>query len=187
MVGMNLRIGRRDLSADFDFKHIFKRKPFASTLETTFVEILLGYGTLLRSSGGMLVLDIYIDKVILSDWLEHIPDRDWSETMLYSLLNPDNPQNVAAAMKLLWLISRVFLIPEHLRNTKSNPTRASEFRALCLLGQIYDAVLRPFIDPNMSLTEQLVSLGRFGHLVCGLWLRNQRPFRTSSTSTRRPW
>jgi hypothetical protein len=46
-----------------------------------------------------------------------------------------------------------------------DPREAAEFQALCLVGQALDAWLQPFINAQLSLSEQIESLIKFSHLI----------------------
>ncbi|KAJ7858865.1 hypothetical protein B0H13DRAFT_1640313, partial [Mycena leptocephala] len=61
-------------------------------------------------------------------------------------------QDVGRAVKLLYL--------------------TAELRHLSLLGELFDAILTPFVDPTLSLSEQIVSLVKFAHLLCALFLKH---------------
>ncbi|KAJ6600840.1 hypothetical protein B0H10DRAFT_1712958, partial [Mycena sp. CBHHK59/15] len=100
--------------------------------------------------------------------LERLPNHDWSETTIHSLLDPSDAQNVANSIKLLMCIVEIAeLDPEDF-----DPREAAEFEALCLLGELFDALLQPFINTELSLSEQIQSLVTFSHLLCALYVEN---------------
>ncbi|KAK7001122.1 hypothetical protein R3P38DRAFT_2428555, partial [Favolaschia claudopus] len=91
---------------------------------------------------------------------------------IHNLLNPSDGQNVSEAIKLLLCIVEISkLDPEDF-----DPTEAAEFEALCLLGEAYDALLQPFINVNLSLSEQIQSLVTASHLFCALYVQNGTSF-----------
>ncbi|KAJ6550135.1 hypothetical protein B0H19DRAFT_1074017 [Mycena capillaripes] len=57
-----------------------------------------------------------------------------------------------------------------------DPTEAAEFEALCLLGEALDALLQPFINTELSLSQQIESLVRFSHLLSALYIQNGTSF-----------
>jgi hypothetical protein len=66
-----------------------------------------------------------------------------------------------------------------LRNLDSDdfdPSEAAEFEALCLLGEVFDYLLQPFINAGLSLSEQITSLITFSHLICALYRQNGQAF-----------
>ncbi|KAJ7743501.1 hypothetical protein DFH07DRAFT_749856 [Mycena maculata] len=52
----------------------------------------------------------------------------------------------------------------------------AEFEAICLLGELLDAWLQPFINVDLSLSEQVQSLIKFSHLLCALYTQNGTSF-----------
>ncbi|KAF8994753.1 hypothetical protein BDZ89DRAFT_1149926 [Hymenopellis radicata] len=156
--GLNLKVGKDNLTMDFDYKHLFKEE-------------------------GMMVNGFYINKSIVARWLERLPDHDWSEVSIESLLvwsersidsllNPDDAQDVPRAVELLAAIIEL----QRLENLEMDPTELSEYRALRLLGETFKALLKPFITPTLSLSEQIESLILFSHLACALYLKNGPSF-----------
>ncbi|KAJ6600112.1 hypothetical protein B0H10DRAFT_1824973, partial [Mycena sp. CBHHK59/15] len=81
-------------------------------------------------------------------------------------------QDVPRAIKLLLCIVEIGkLDPEEF-----DPSEAAEFEALCLLGELFDAMLQPFINTELSLSEQIESLIKFSHLLCALHIQNGTSF-----------
>ncbi|KAJ7472397.1 hypothetical protein B0H11DRAFT_2196011 [Mycena galericulata] len=153
--GLNRRVGFNNITADFDYKHDFKR-----------------ICTSLCSPEGVVVKNVCINRDLLLRWLEKLPLNDWSETSIHALLNPGDGQNVERAVKLMLSIVNL----RDLDSDEFNPTESAEFEALCVLGEVFDALLQPFINPNLSLSEQIESLVRFSHLICALYLQNGTSF-----------
>ncbi|KAJ7937821.1 hypothetical protein B0H13DRAFT_1852120 [Mycena leptocephala] len=112
--------------------------------------------TLLRSWMGMLVKG----------------DHDWSETSIENLLHATDAQNVSRAVKLLLCIVEIRTIDKD----DLDPSEEAEFEALCLLGEMFEFLVTPFINPRLSLSQQLTSLVTFAHLACGLFLQNSTSF-----------
>lgn len=57
-----------------------------------------------------------------------------------------------------------------------DPSEATEFEALCILGEVFNAWLQPFINTDLSLSEQIESLILCSHLLCALYLQNSTSF-----------
>ncbi|KAK6969185.1 hypothetical protein R3P38DRAFT_3504625 [Favolaschia claudopus] len=155
--GLNLRVGKGNITHDGDPKHIFKRNR-----------------SLLSSSDGVVVKNVCINRDLLLVWLARLPNQDWSETSIHNLLHPSDGQNVSEAIKLLLCIVEISkLDPEDL---DLDPSEAAEFEALCLLGEAYNALLQPFINVELSLSEQIQSLITASHLFCALYIQNGTSF-----------
>ncbi|KAJ6615305.1 hypothetical protein B0H10DRAFT_2220505 [Mycena sp. CBHHK59/15] len=140
---------------DFDYKHLFKR-----------------LCKLLCSKEGILVNGVVINKSLIAQWLERLTGHDWSEESIHALLNPKDPQDVPRAVKLLTLVADL----RHLDTSEFAPSESNTHRALSVLGEMFDALLEPFINPTMSLSEQITSLVKFAHLSCALLLKHEFDF-----------
>ncbi|KAJ6574023.1 hypothetical protein B0H10DRAFT_1963829 [Mycena sp. CBHHK59/15] len=153
--GLNLRVGKDNITNNSDPKHTFK-----CTCSS------------LCSPEGIVVKNVCINRDLLLGWLERLPDHDWSETTIHNLLDPSDAQNVANSIKLLMCIVEIVeLDPEDF-----DPSEVAEFEALCLLGELFDALLQPFINTELSLSEQIQSLVSFSHLLCALYVENGTSF-----------
>ncbi|KAJ7078250.1 hypothetical protein C8R44DRAFT_654684, partial [Mycena epipterygia] len=128
--------------------------------------------TLLCSLLGMLVKGVCINRDLILLWLERLTNHDWSEMSIENLLHPTDAQNVSRAVKLLLAIVEIRSIDKE----GLDPSEEAEFEALCLLGEMFDALVQPFIDPSLSLSQQLTSLVTFAHLACSLYLQNRTSF-----------
>ncbi|KAK7021670.1 hypothetical protein R3P38DRAFT_3196488 [Favolaschia claudopus] len=153
--GLNLRVGKNNLTNDGDPKHIFKRNR-----------------ALLSSTEGVVVNGICINRELLLGWLERLPDQDWSETSIHNLLHPSDGQNVSNAIKLMLCIVEI----AKLDSEEFDPGEMAEFEALCLLGEAYDALLQPFVNVELTLSEQIESLVTASHLFCALYVQNGTSF-----------
>ncbi|KAJ7620823.1 hypothetical protein DFH06DRAFT_942933, partial [Mycena polygramma] len=153
--GLNRRVGKDNITNDADPKHMDKR-----------------LCTVACSIEGMVIKNICITRDLLQGWLERLPNHDWSEASIHNLLSPSDAQDVARAVKLLLCIVEI----SELDSADFDPSEAAEFEALCLLGEALDALLQPFINTELSLSEQIESLIKFGHLLCGLYTQNGTAF-----------
>ncbi|KAJ7935051.1 hypothetical protein B0H13DRAFT_2305205 [Mycena leptocephala] len=117
---------------------------------------LTGLCMVLCSSEGMVVNNACINPDLLQGWLELLPDYDWSEISIRNLLSPTDVQD---------------LDPEDF-----DPGEEVEFKAFCILGEIFHALLQPFVNVELSLSEQIESLIKFANLLCGVYIRNGTAF-----------
>lgn len=147
---------------------------------------MIGICKLLCTREGIVIDNIFVDKNVFAVWLERLTDVDWSENPIFTLLNPESAvheriqallspkdaQDVPRAIKLLNLAADL----RKLDSCDFNPSEASTHRALCLLGEMLDALVEPFINPTFSISQQVISLVKFGHLSCALFLQHESDF-----------
>jgi hypothetical protein len=140
----------------------------------------------LGTRDGILINTTIINKSLLASWLERLTDVDWSDNPIYSLLNPNtsivdaihtlispkDPQDVPRAIKLLRLIAKL----RNLDTSDFNPSKHTTHRALSLLGELVNALIEPFIDPELSISQQITSLIKFAHVACALFLKHEGAF-----------
>ncbi|KAJ7620027.1 hypothetical protein B0H17DRAFT_1340775 [Mycena rosella] len=155
LAGLNRYTGDGGLTMDFDYKHLFKR-----------------LCTLLCSVQGMLVNGVVINKTLLAEWLEKLSGHDWSDESIHALLNPKDPQDVPRAVKLLCLVADL----RHLDTSVFTPSERNTHRALSLLGEMFDALVEPFINPKLSLSQQITHLVKFAHIACALFVQHEGDF-----------
>ncbi|KAJ7251090.1 hypothetical protein C8J57DRAFT_1078413 [Mycena rebaudengoi] len=136
------------------------------------LNLYTGICTLLCSKEGMLVNDVIINKTLIAQWLEKLSGYDWSDESIHALLNPKDPQDVPRAVTLLCLIDDL----RHLDTAELTPSERNTHRALSLLGEVFHALLEPFINPTLSLSEQVIHLVKFAHLACALFIKNEGDF-----------
>ncbi|KAL0065967.1 hypothetical protein AAF712_007095 [Marasmius tenuissimus] len=133
LTGLNKWTSKDGVTMDFDFKHLFKR-----------------ICTLLCSKEGMLVNATVINKLLLSEWLLRISTL--SHGWIHNLLNPKDAQNVPRAIDLMKVIEQLKSVPSR------NPSEDSTSIALRLFGEVLHSLIQPFINPDLSLTEQVQHL-----------------------------
>ncbi|KAJ6622186.1 hypothetical protein B0H10DRAFT_1944790 [Mycena sp. CBHHK59/15] len=87
-------------------------------------------------------------------------DPDWKhmDKRWFTLLC--SSEGLAVKNLLLSIVEIGKLDPEEF-----DPSEAVEFEALCLLGELFDAMLQPFTNTELSLSEQIESLIKFSHLL----------------------
>lgn len=167
----DLLCGHDDLTADIDFRHIFKR--FRNTL--------------LRESG------VTINRVFLSRATiqRHLIDNSVKKHRADTLLYPADKQNVPLAYSLLSEIARLPLLvqqttydhpsPNVTSNFKSmttnpSPAQVSSRQALRLLGRVYHYLLTSYTNIHLSLSQQLVFLSTAAHLILAIYTTDRGGF-----------
>ncbi|KAL0061746.1 hypothetical protein AAF712_011419 [Marasmius tenuissimus] len=140
LTGLNKFTSKDGIVMDFDFKRLFKR-----------------ICRLLCSKEGMLVNSTVINKMLISTWLSRLPDL--ARSTIQALLNPSDSQDVPRAIDLMKLV-------DQLRNVaRYNPSEDATGIAIALLGDIIHELIQPFIDPILSLTEQVQHLLTSAHIL----------------------
>ncbi|KAF9522601.1 hypothetical protein CPB83DRAFT_733454, partial [Crepidotus variabilis] len=169
LVGLNLWVGSGGETQDLDFKHNFKR-----------------ICKCLCAREGILINNVVITKSVLASWFARLTDTDWSEDTAFSLLNnssgaaqrinsllsPKDAQDVPRAIKLLTVTADL----RKLDNSNFDPSEQVTFHSLSLLGEMLDALVEPFINPDFSLSEQIISLVKFAFIACALFMKHEGDF-----------
>ncbi|KAJ7442126.1 hypothetical protein FB451DRAFT_1105911 [Mycena latifolia] len=147
MAGLNLFTGIFDVTLDFDYKHIFKR-----------------ICTLLRSAAGMVLRNgRVINPAMLSRYLVRLPGQ--SSDSVKNLLFPDDPQDVPRAVELMQTVIEIGAYDFGQVDAET----AADLDSIRLLGEVLKAILEPFTNPAMSLTEQMTKLATYAHLTFTLF------------------
>ncbi|KAG2159477.1 uncharacterized protein EDB93DRAFT_1237586 [Suillus bovinus] len=146
MPGLNMWTGDDDVTLDFDSKHIFKC-----------------ICTLIRSPSGITLNNgRVINAMMLSHYLVWLPAYDEASVMKF--LHPDDPQDVPRAH-------------DFLNNSFSpNIDRCADLMSIALFSDVIESFLIPFININLSLTEQVQYLSQFAHLSFTLFHSHRRSF-----------
>ncbi|KAJ7863815.1 hypothetical protein B0H14DRAFT_2574747 [Mycena olivaceomarginata] len=153
--GLNRRVGKDNLTEDPDVKHE--------------VKCLRGQ---IVSTTGIVIKQTCINRDLLLTWLERLPGANWGEFSIPAVLNPADGQNVSLCIRLFLAIIDI----KDLATTKFDPTEMAEFDALCLFGEMLDALIQPLINTKLSLSEQIESFVKFSHLICALYRENGESF-----------
>ncbi|KAJ7742339.1 hypothetical protein DFH07DRAFT_750546 [Mycena maculata] len=143
--GLNLCTGPRTILGTFDWRHILKSMSRDSTL--------------LRQPSGMCVDGGHVvNPSFLGQCLLLLPQYD--EKSVFLLLNPGDGQNVPKALDLIESIIalRDVKAPAH------DVGLASTLESVRLLGYVLENLALPFIDPNLSLSDQIQMLSTYAHL-----------------------
>ncbi|KAG1772528.1 hypothetical protein EV702DRAFT_1048648 [Suillus placidus] len=159
MPGLNMWTGDNDVTLDFDPKHIFKL--FKSN--TFNLGITLNNGQV-------------INAMMLTHYLVWLPAYD--EASVTKLLHPDDPQDVPRAVELIRAIIELTQSQHALLINSFSPDvdRRADLMSIMLLSDVIESFLIPFINVNLSLTEQVQYLSRFAHLSFALFRSHRCSF-----------
>ncbi|KAI9430142.1 hypothetical protein H4582DRAFT_2113926 [Lactarius indigo] len=141
---MNNLVSLDDLTADKDFKHVFKCQR-----------------NLLMCQKGTLVQGFCITPAILRAHLElcGVPSH-----RLWSLLNPNDKQDIVLAYSLLKEIWSLPPLP-----ASSSLSFSHAWEALNVYGQFAHHLMMPYVCINLDLDEQLIHLSTVAHMVFFLY------------------
>jgi hypothetical protein len=141
---MNLLVGEDDVTADKDFKHVFKRQR-----------------NLLLRNKGFVIRGFCVTTSILR---LHLQSNNVSSDRLRSLLNPNDRQDVVLGYNLM---KEIWSLPPAKPTASPDFARARE--ALRLYGQFAYHLIMPYICVDLNLDEQLSHLSTAAHLAFYLY------------------
>ncbi|TFK58754.1 hypothetical protein BDN72DRAFT_781639, partial [Pluteus cervinus] len=146
---LNFLVGKKDITADKDFKHVLKRQR-----------------NLMMRNKGFIIQGCCLTPAILH---LHLQDNGMSPVRLGSLLNPNDKQDVTLSLNLL---KAIWDLPALTATEKSDPTWIRGRQALRLYGQFARHLTMPYICIDLDLSEQLVHLSTALHLALFLFCDN---------------
>ena len=143
---MDYFVGLDDITADKDYKHIFKRLRNA----------------LLREN-GCLVHGVHLTRAVIR---KHFKDSGITDAHISNVLDPTDKQDVVLAYKLL---KDLWSLPpaDPVSNT---PTYIRAHEALRTYGELSYHLVFPYICTDLSLSEQLEHLSAVVHLILALYV-----------------
>jgi hypothetical protein len=147
----NMLCGDDDLTSDPNWKHILKR--FRNTL--------------LRLK-GTLIDGVVITTAVLK---MHLMKNGMTESAADSILSPNDKQDVTLMIQLLNSLAQ---LPD--ASDEDDPSIHASRRILKLLGQLYRNLLEAYLDPTLSLHEQLTRLSTAAHIALALYFRDKGNF-----------
>lgn len=142
IVFLDLHVGDDDLTADKDYKHVFKR-----------------LRNLLLRESGLVVSGVRITPAGIR---AHLNAEGVSADHIRSILNPEDKQDVRLAYDLL---RAVWTLPRIENTADSNPGFAESREALWTLGQLLQHLTIPYICVDLSISEQFEHLSAAAHLA----------------------
>ena len=143
------------------------------TIRNKNTDISLGFATLLRSREGLLIHTTVVNKNHLRSHLIQL--EGISEKIVDSLVDPADKQNVPKAVALIQHLGQL----RDLNTSSYTSSQLEEHHALTTLAEVLNSFTCPFIDVQMSLTDQLTSLVKYAHLVFFLYQKHGTQFMTS--------
>ena len=142
---MNLEVGDDDVTADKDYKHIFKR-----------------CRNLLLRDRGTKVHGVDILPSMLQSQLRK---NEVPASQINSLLRPDDKQDVKLAYDLL---SKIWALPSLDSDASARPGFTETREALRTLGKVFMNILLPYVCVELSLSEQLTLLSTATHMLLAM-------------------
>ncbi|KAF9784546.1 hypothetical protein BJ322DRAFT_1195332 [Thelephora terrestris] len=174
LAGINLHTGPGDITMTADYKHAFKHTSLHLNYLSQNSPGLLGFATQIRARDGFQVWDGVCNRHQLLRFLVEL--RGIPENKACQLLDPADKQNVPKAVALLQAICDLRQIPlDHLP-----PSEQADLRRFHFLREVISSFLYPFIDVNLSLEQQIISLVKYAHLICICWIRHGNSFMTGA-------
>lgn len=157
--GLNCRTGENILIGTCDPKHVVKR-----------------FATLIRSPMGIQIGDGHFTSIDALRKLEL--KMTSSEAAL--LLNPADKQNVPKAVNLIQSLQPLDLEDQYEDNIMVMPSHINRVQGIEFVAKVLSFFLIPFIDVEMTLSEQIRDLSTFAHLATALYLKHHLGFLTSA-------
>ncbi|KAH9844334.1 uncharacterized protein C8Q71DRAFT_698404, partial [Rhodofomes roseus] len=151
--GLNLRCGKRDVVHAPDPKHLIKR-----------------VATHVRSAEGSVLNGTVINRIVVTNFLRMLPGH--TKASVDILVDPADHQNVPRATKLLQAVVEL----ANMNPTDLSPTAMLTYQAICLQASLWQSLLDAFIDPSLSLSQQLTCLAKFAHMAFILYLQHGSTF-----------
>jgi hypothetical protein len=145
---MNLEVGDDDITADKDYKHIFKR-----------------LRNLLLRDKGLYVHGVHIRPAVVRS---HFASNNLTSTWIDYLLNPNDQQDVKLAYDML---QEIRSLPNP--HADAQPGFHQTRKCFKILGALFHHILIPYICVDLSLSEQLEHLSAASHLLLGLFSENE--------------
>jgi hypothetical protein len=118
----------------------------------------------------MVVNDIVINRLILEQYLILLLGK--STDSVAKLLNPADPQDVPRVIELIRAVGDL----RSLDRSAFNPSQMKTVEALQLIGTLFHAMTEPFVNAELSLTEQMTYLSEFADLSLALYRKNGTSF-----------
>ncbi|THU75684.1 hypothetical protein K435DRAFT_563551, partial [Dendrothele bispora CBS 962.96] len=147
---MNLLVGFWSLTADKDFRHVFKR------LRNRLI------------SRGVVIFDQVLTPDIIK---KHLRGSGYSDAHIRSIFHPNDKQDVVLAYLLL---RDIWSLQPALGDVSPGYKEARE--ALIILGVFLKSLLFPYICVDLSLAEQLQHLSMAAHLGLVLFRAAEKDF-----------
>ncbi|PPQ83800.1 hypothetical protein CVT24_007319, partial [Panaeolus cyanescens] len=146
--GLNCYTGENLLLGSCDPKHIFKR-----------------FATSLRSATGFMVYTTMINPSHVLEALTVIGGMTIEKAKL--MLNPSDKQNVPVAVNLIQNLVHLKMNPR-LTSVDVAPQVQARTKCVIFIATVFSFFITPFLDVEMSLSQQIQSLSTYAHLITGM-------------------
>lgn len=146
LVFMCLWVGDDDVTADKDYKHVFKRLR----------------NTVLRPK-GIFVRGIHLTPAVIQT---HLHDTGYHQRHIKSMFKPEDKQDVLLAYTLL---RDLWSLPPAPPSLASRPGYSETRDAIKIYGDLCYHLIRPYICVDLTLSEQLEHLSSAAHLALALY------------------
>src|SRR5262249_15303207 len=140
---LNLEVGEDDITADKDYKHVFK-----------------WLRNLLVHNAGTVVRGFHLKDSIIK---QHLLSNGVKKVHLDRLFKVDDKQDVKLAYNFL---NGVAQLPDPPSDSKIGFSDAR--KSLQILGWLFRQLLLPYTCVDLTLTEQLIHLSAAAHLLLAL-------------------
>ncbi|KAG6827992.1 hypothetical protein H0H92_009721 [Tricholoma furcatifolium] len=148
---MNRYVGEDDITADKDWKHVFKR-----------------FRNLLLRSRGIVIMGFRITPSIIR---VHLQEAGCTTEHIRAVLNPEDAQDVKLAFDLL---KDIWNLPP--ASGSHTPAFHHAREALRILGKLLHHIVFPYICVDFTLSEQIEHLSAAAHLALVLYRDAQKEF-----------
>jgi hypothetical protein len=146
--GLNRYTSKEGITMTCDPKHIFKR-----------------FATLLRSTAGFMINK---DEIQPSDIAHHLAQLQGLDLKsAWQLLDPMDKQNVPKAVTLLQCLVKLKDLSEPVI-----PSENQKRKAIIFAAEFMGYFMRPFIDVDMNLTEQIENLATYTFLAAAIHIKH---------------
>jgi hypothetical protein len=169
--GMNLFVGPHNVTLDFDRKHIIKSMSLSYRSCSKVLIEIAGMSTCIRGKSGMSIRGRIITPGLLSTYLERM---GLSPHKVHTLLEPDDAQNVVAAVELIQALKRID------RELKpQDPSDKQDIKAICAFAHLYGSFVEAFTNHTLSLSKQMRLLSTYSHLAMVMYRSDKQRFISS--------
>ncbi|TCD63849.1 hypothetical protein EIP91_004891 [Steccherinum ochraceum] len=153
LAGLNLFVGDGDITGDFDWKHEIKRM-----------------ARLVRTQDGMNISNTVVNMEIFTRQLNRVPTL--SQLDVQRLMNPADSQDVPRAIEFLNGVYDVSQLPFE-DCAVGEDVEASH---VGVVGEMFAAFTQAFINPEHSITQQVILLSKYAHMAFSLFRRYRESF-----------
>ncbi|KAJ7888587.1 hypothetical protein B0H14DRAFT_2433366, partial [Mycena olivaceomarginata] len=144
--GLNLFTGPGMMLMTFDWRHVLKRL-------CTLLRHILG----ITLDNGRIVNPACLQRCLLL-----LPGQ--TDASVYTLLNPDDPQDVPRAILLLEAVVALRVRRVEFNVSPLDVDTNSDLDTITLLSFMLEAILNAFTDPSASLSDQIRNLSIYAHM-----------------------